>query len=158
MDSEDFIQTLRNLLANDATLRTLMGVTTVSNALRAIVYSDAIFSQKVDFFAYPMIAVRLDEDESTLRGSDSNTPSVTIIIHNPAKNDGCVITLNKIKDRLKLLMKDKHEAFNSQAVLLGHTLKVRDCTWVGATTYDDKTLGSERLHKIICTCNFIVGD
>ena len=158
MDSVGFIKTIRYVFANDATLRGHLGVTTVAGALKKIIYSDAIFSQKEDFFVYPMIALRLDDEQSTLRGSDSNSPAVTMIIHNPSKNKNCIITNNRIKDRMKLLIKDNNETFNVQAQLLSLDVKVRDSHWVGAVTYDDKTLGSERLHKIICDCKFIVGD
>lgn len=158
MNSVNFIESLRTYFANDSEMRSYLGVATAEDAERVLVYSDSIFSQKEDFFTYPMISFRLDEDESTMRGSDSNTPQVNMTIHNPAKNDGCIITLNRIKDRMKTLIKDNHVAINTQGALLGYVLKVRDSTWVGGITYDDKTLGSERLHKIICTCNFIVGD
>lgn len=158
MDSINFTKTLRYYFANDSTLRGYLGASSVNEALRVLIYSDSTFSQKKDFFSYPMISFRIDEEESTLRGSDSNTIPVNIIVHNPAKNDNCIIINNRIKDRMKILIRDNHEAINAQAVSLGLTLKVRDANWVGAVTYEEKELGTERLHKIICTCNFIVGD
>lgn len=158
MDSVQFIKTLRYLFANDATLRGYLGASTVNEALQVLIYSDGVFSQISDFFRYPMVSFRLDDEESTLRGSDSNSPLLNITVHNPSARNSCITTNNRIKDRVKLLIRDNNEAINNQAASLGLILKVRDANWVGAVTYEDKELGSERLHKIICTCNFIVGD
>lgn len=162
MDTFNIIRTLRHYLANDSTLRSLMGSGDADTIRARIVYQDGIFVQKQDFYAYPMISLKLMEDEDSLRGSDSNTVSVMVTVHNPVNNEvngeNAITANNRIKDRLKLLIRDKHEPINNQGSLLGLTLKVRDASWVGAFPYDDKELGSERLHKIICTCNFIVGD
>jgi hypothetical protein len=148
----------RNLVANDATIRGYLGAVNATEALKWIRYSDTALVQIEDFYQYPCIISKFNEDESTLRGSDSNTPIVITSIYNSTKNDNYAITNMRIRDRLKQLLRDNHEALNSQAVSLSLSLKVRDVTWVGSITYDDKTQGTERLHKIICTQKFIVGE
>ena len=75
-----------------------------------------------------------------------------------AKVGSAAINCMQLKDLIKTLLEDDNEALNTQATVLGDTLKVRDSEWVSAVTYKDKTQGTERLHKIICTMKFIIGD
>jgi hypothetical protein len=160
MDTVNLIKSLRYLIANDSTLQgaTCFNKSTSAEMLKVLIYSDGIFASKADFHSYPMLSIRLDDDEDHLRGSDSNTVPITMTIHTPTVQDGAIIRNNRIKDRLKLLLRDNHEEINSQATALSINLKVRDCQWVGAVTYEDKELGSERLHKIICNVKLILGD
>ena len=159
MDTINLIKTLRYYIANDATIRSYLGTNlTVNNSLKQIIYQDGIFAQKDDRFSYPIITLKLDESEPTIRGCDTNTAFVTIIIHNPIKHLDPITKNIRLKDRLGLLFRDNNTAINNQATSLGINLKVRDSAWVSAETFDDKSQGTERLHKIICLTKFIVGD
>ena len=162
MDSIGLIKTLRYLFANDSTIKSYLGVSTLANALIQIPYQDGILAKRINGEKYPVIALKLDDDESTLRGSDSNTAFVTMVVINYINNSVGSINwlevIHKLKDKMKLLIRDNHESINTQAIALSLNLKVRDSLWVGGVTYDDKTQGTEDLHKIICTTKFIIGD
>jgi len=163
MDTIAVIKTLRYLLANNSDIRSYLGTSTVDAALLQIPYQDGIVAQRVNFQSYPVIAMKIDDDdEDVLRGSDSNTIFVTMVVINYINNNvgsfNWLEVLHRIKDKMKLLIKDNHETINSQGTALSLNLKIRDAHWVGGVTYDDKTQGTEDLHKIICTTKFIVGD
>jgi len=160
MNSVDFIYVVRNLIANDAAIRVLLRATNANAALKSILYTDAEYVSKDAFYSLPGIAIKYDDEASTLRGSDSNTLMVgfEIVDSVMAKVDSAAINCMKIRDALKTLLEDKHTTINAQASTLGRTLKVRDSEWVSSVTFSDKTQGSERLHKIICTMKFISGD
>ena len=162
MDTINLITTLRNFYANDATLRTYLNANSVANALLQLPYQDGIIAQRNTFQKYPVVTFKIDDEEDLLRGSDSNTVFVTNIVINYINNDignyNWLELIHRIKDRMKILLKDNHETINSQATALSLSLKVRDSHWVGGLTYSDKVQGTEDLHKIICTTKFVVGD
>lgn len=160
MNSVTFIKVLRYLIANDATMRNLFGASSVADCVnKRLFYKDATFADKEPQFVYPAITLKLDEDESSLRGSDTNTIFLEITIANDFKTDQYPHTANiRLKDRLKELLEDNHEAINAQAISLSEVLHCRDIAWVSAITYDDKTQGTQRLSRIICTIKAIVGD
>ena len=160
MNSINFIKTIRYLFANDATIRSFLRTNDVTTALQSILYSDSEYVSKEDFYSFPGIALRMDDDVSTLRGSDTNTVELEISIVDSvmAKSNSAMINCMNIRDRIKIMLKDNHSIINDQATALGLALKVRDSEWVSSVTYKDKTQGSERLHKIICSIKFIIGD
>jgi hypothetical protein len=160
MNSVTIVEVLRNCIANVPGIRTLLRVSSAANALKVILYTDAEYVGKDDFYSLPGIVLRMDDDASTLRGSDSNTVDVEITIVDSvmAKSGSAAINCMKIRDLLKTLFKDNHIVINNQATALGKTLKVRDSEWVSSVSFKEKTQGTERLHKIICTLKLIVGD
>jgi hypothetical protein len=160
VNTPNLVNAIRNTIAADSSIRALLRCSSKNNALRVIVYSDSEYVGKEDFFSLPGIAVRIDEDASTLRGSDSNTVFVEIAVVDSvnSKVGGAVLNCTQIKDLLKILFRDNHNIINAQALSLGFSLKVRDSEWVSSITYKDKTQGTERLHKIISTVKLIVGD
>jgi len=159
MNTPLFVKSLRNVIADDSTMRTLIGETTSANMLnKRLFYKDATFSEIEGNFAYPAILIKTDDDDPTERGIDTNTLMIELTIINKFGADGAQMLNMQIKDRLKILLHEKHELLNNRAKLFSATLHCRDLAWVSAITYDDKTQGTQRLHRNICTMKAIVGD
>ena len=162
MDSVDYVTTLRYYMASDSKLQAIFGLTE-EELLGRMYFQDTGFtnaqasgSQTVK---YPCISI-LEEEESPPNGIPTSSVTLYIIVHNSIRNDNVVEVLLKIKDRLRLLFRDKHEDINSKSRSLNPplNLKVRNSQWVSGVHYQDKELGTERLHKIINTLQMIVGD
>ena len=163
MRTIDFIKTVRYYMAADSELQSIMSLS-AQQLLDRIYYQSAGFSNTIDAgkstYKYPCISILPDNDGSFPLGVPTNTVKLYIIIYNSVKSDNTIEVLLNISDRLRLLFRDKHEAINSKSRSLTPpvNLKVRDSQWVSGVNYQDKTLGSEQLHKYINTLQLIIGD
>jgi hypothetical protein len=164
MNSVAVIKSLRYYLANDATMRSYLSAADYTVALRQIVYQDSEYINKSGGYLYPAITFRLNE-----QGIDVTIPTnnaiVNMMLINKIVNPDPMLTLVRMKDRIKYLLIDKtntdrkYELINSQGQALDcGDPKIRLVSWVGAATYDDVEQGSERLHKINCLLQLVVGD
>lgn len=164
MDTYNLIKTLRYYFAADATMRTLLGVATAQLARAQLRYSDSNLAQVTAQHSFPCITLKIDDDDPIAREIPTNTIYLTATVWCPSVVNNYAEKCIKLKDRLNYLLKKTAvnnvvTNINTQATTLGLTsVKVHDAAWVGAVTYDDKTQGTERLHKIICTARFILGD
>jgi hypothetical protein len=164
MNSVAVIKSLRYYLGNDATMRSYLSASDVTVALRQILYQDSEYINKSGGYLYPAITFKMNE-----QGIDvtipTNNPIINFMLINKIVNPDPMLTLVRMKDRLKYLLIDKtntdkkFEDINSQGKALDcGDPKIRLLSWVGAVTYDDVEQGSERLHKINCLVQLVVGD
>jgi hypothetical protein len=167
MNTPLVVKSFRYVIANDAILRLRFKEITEAGMLFRLLYKDASYVSLEDVnsttaeseYKYPAIVFKINDDEDLLRGSDSNTIFVEMTIINSYANNASQTVNMLIKDRLKTIMKDKHEILNAQALSsFSEILKCRDLAWVSAISYDDKTQGTQRLNKITCLLKAIVGD
>lgn len=161
MDSVNMIKAFRYQVAKDSTMQSLFGESTDTDVLnKRLFYKDSTYVGVPDGYDYPALSFKLDDDEPMIRGCDDNTLMLEATIYNKFGNDQAQIINLRIKDRLKLILEDQNVAINAQALTFPTpvVLKVRDVAWVSAISFDEKTQGSERLHKNICTLKLTVGD
>lgn len=163
MDSVAVIKSIRSYLSTDATLRGYFGVASADEAMKRLVMKDGQYAQVTDFYGFPAVAFKLDDDASEAY-VPTNDLLLSLHIVNKLANSNCMLTCIQIKDRVKQLLcnksnsDNKHEAINAQGRSLGLDVKIRGIFWVSGLTYDDIEQGSERLHRINCLIKLIVGD
>lgn len=163
MDTVNVIKTFRYYFSNNLDIQNYLGVNSAEDARKQIVYSDTLVVQKDGLYRYPVIVLRMDEDEALRKNLPTNTVLLDIEIYIPSKMNSFLITLNRIKDKLRYLIR-KTAVYNSvtqindQASTLGIDIKLHDSDWAGAVSYNEKTQGTERLHIIKCTARLILGD
>ena len=161
MDSLNTIKSIRHLLANDSSIRSILGSTSKQDTLDTrLFYKDSVYAAKIDGYDFPHIAMKLDSDPDSIRGADDNCLYLEIDIVSSVQISGASLKNLQIRDSIKKLLNNKHLAVNSTALTFSPAvvLKVRDISWVSGITYDDKEQGSERRHKMICLFKLVVGD
>ena len=161
MDTTVILDTLRNYYANDSTMRNYLGVTTVNDALRRMVYGYAIYLRKKNAgWLFPGMVFKFNDEEDK-QALASNEVFLTIICVDSFQHDSPIGTI-RMKDRIKDMTADKdinnHDTINAQGQKLGYDPKIRGIFWVSGQTYEDREQGSEQLHKISCLFKMIVGD
>ena len=163
MNTIDLFESVRNYIADDADMRSLLNQTTKANTLKVILFRDGEYISIKDRYQYPAIAIAMADDD-TPEAIASNNVFLHLMPVNTVANANCMKVNYMIKDRLRELLDNKtnddtkHVAINAQALALGLSLKVRGVFWVSASPYEDKEQGSERLHKISCFIKMVVGD
>lgn len=164
MNSVNLIKTFRYVISDDSSMRTLFEESTQTEMLKRMLFKDAIYASSnengTQWFEYPHMTFKIEDDEPIIRGCDDNNVFLEITIVNRFGKNYSATSILNIKDRLKELLEDKHEVLNAKALTFSPPiiLKVRDIAWVSAIMYDDKEQGTERLHKCICNLKLIVGD
>jgi hypothetical protein len=156
---------VRNYIANDASFRTVANMASAVAALKRILCKDTSTISVTDFYTYPGISLKLD-DEYTREAIPSNNQLLQLMIVNSVKNSDALMTIHRMKDRLRDLFDDRsnkpehkrHTFLTAQASTLGYDVKFRGTYWVNAWTYDDIEQGSERLHRIICLVRLVIGE
>ena len=168
MDSVALLSAVRYYLSTDATLRNSnhLNASTEAAARNKILIKDGTTVSIDGSYSFPIICLKLNDGEAV--ALPTNEEFLELMIINTTKgsavNQYPLTICTRIKDRLKYLMAnkcssdDKHVSINVQGQLLGTNPKVRGMFWVSALTYDDKEQGSERLHRINCVVQMIVGD
>lgn len=164
MNTPLLIRTLREYLASDSGMMTLLSVSTAADAKNyRLVAKDAKYTshnESGNKWSYPLITFKVYDDEPMVRGADDNSVFLELVVENKFSNTNALMVNMQIKDKLKLLLEDKHSEVNAVATTFSppQTLKVRDIAWVSAVVYDDKEQGTERLHKYTCLMKLVVGD
>ena len=158
MNTPNLLKTLRYYIGADSSIQTLLGEATAQDTRKHLVMMDAVYVSKDSGYSYPRIGLLVDDDAPRMRGCDDNTVDLFLDIANKYANADCALVNLKLKDRLKDLIDEKHADINDQAVTLSLSLKLRGIFWVSGVTYNDKTQGSERLHRYNCQFVLTVGD
>jgi hypothetical protein len=165
MNTNAVIRTLRNYWSNDADILLYMKVANRAAALKQIIMKDTFYMSKSEAagYSFPMVLIKFNEDPAHRTVPSNNVLLEVMLVATTGISDS-LLNLVNLKDRLRELMhnydnsSNKHIDINNQAAALGLNIKVRDVSWVRAWTYDDVEQGSERLHRIMCLMNLVVGE
>jgi len=163
MNTVNLIKAVRYVLANDTIFMGYLGKTTAADALTRIGIKHGFYMNKSGLYSLPAVVMLINE-EDVKEYVKANDLLVKFTLVNNFDESNAMMVLIQMKDRLidllcnKCNSDSKHEVINSQAATLGFALKVRDVHRVSVLTYDDQEQGSQRLHKIDCIIEMIVGD
>jgi len=164
MNTVAVIASLRDYIAEDSSMQALLSESTKAGTLRRVVYKDSTYINIEDFYGYPAITMKIDDDDPPM-SIPANNHILQLMVINKITNNNCMLTCVEIKDRLKNLLvntcnqsDNKHVSINAQGAALGYDPKIRDLRWVSATTYDDIEQGTEKLHRIMCLLHLHVGE
>lgn len=164
MNTVAVIASIRDYIAEDASIQSLFSENDKPGTLQRIMYKDSTYINIEDFYEYPAITMKIDDDDPPI-SIPANNHLLQLMVINKINNDNCMLTCVEIKDRLKNLLVNtanqndgKHVNINVQGVALGYDPKIRDVRWVSATTYDDVEQSTEKLHRIVCLLTLHVGE